>query len=75
MTSAGDYGKVWDHLRARDGSNEIRGRTFGVREFSAAPFTVYVHKQETGDLLVIPPRWCEVPRRLTKVDIVHSCQG
>lgn len=61
LSSANDYGTVWDHLRSVHKSNQIRGRAFTAEEFSDAPFTVYVHKQEPGDLLVVPPRWYGIP--------------
>jgi len=57
LTSADDSGKVWEHLRARDGSNTVQGRALDPKELSDAPFTVYVHEQKVGELLVIPPRW------------------
>lgn len=69
LTSANDYGNVWDHLRKRDGSNEIRSRALDVQELSDAPFTVYIHKQVAGDLLVVPPRWCENPWRYVKIEL------
>ena len=57
LTSAEDSGNVWDHLRTQDASNAVKSRAFNPKELADAPFTVYVHKQRVGDLLVIPPRW------------------
>ena len=57
VTAAGSYLDVWDHLRAKDGSNTISIRNFSSTELQSAPFTVYIHEQKLGDLVVIPPRW------------------
>jgi len=58
VTPASDYANVLAHLQKLGGSDGIQGRTFDAEEFSDAPFTVYVHEQGAGDLLVVPPRWC-----------------
>ncbi|KAF9789454.1 hypothetical protein BJ322DRAFT_1000873, partial [Thelephora terrestris] len=56
ITAAGSYLDVWDHLRAKDGSNTVRLRNLSSAELQSAPFTVYVHEQKLGDLVVIPSR-------------------
>lgn len=57
ITSAGSYLDVWDHLRAKDGSNTASRRNLSSTELQSAPFTIYIHEQKLGDLVVVPSRW------------------
>lgn len=56
ITAAGSYLDVWDHLRAKDGSNTVSIHNLPSTELQSAPFTVYIHEQKPGDLVVIPSR-------------------
>ena len=56
ITTAGSYLDVLEYLRTKDGSNTVSIRTLSSTELQCAPFTVYVHQQKLGDLIVIPPR-------------------
>ena len=55
MTAAEDWPEVTYHLLARGGANAIQAGT-APEDLLQLPFDVYYHKQNQGDLVVLPPR-------------------
>lgn len=61
MTAAEDWPQVVEHLRERNGSNVMRVRCMSTQELSEAPYSIYVHTQRKGDLVILPPRRLNCP--------------
>ena len=57
MTAAVEALNVWDYIRMKDGSHQVDLHGLSLLELSGFPCTIYVHQQQCGDLVVIPPRW------------------
>lgn len=57
MTAAVEALNVWDYIRVKDGSHRVDLHELSLSELSGFPCTIYVHQQQRGDLVVVPPRW------------------